>query len=390
MKAKDLLARSYDRVVLVLQGGGALGAYQAGVYEGLAEAGYEPDWIAGVSIGAINAALIAGNPAAERVTRLSEFWSAVSAFSIVPMPPIASPFYALAGGASAALTALLGTPGFFAPRALPPMLAPQGEAAALSLYDIAPLRRTLEGLVSLDVLNAGTIRLSLGAVEVRSGNSEYFDSARLRLDLRHVMASGALPPALAPVEIDGRAYWDGGIVSNTPLWYVLDEHRGGDTLIFQVDLFSARGALPRNLTQVMERHKDIQYSSKTRLNTTQVEELHRMRHALDRLWPRLPEPLRRDPEFAALAAACRPGRVHIVHLINRRYEFTTCAKDFEFSAETLRERWQAGLADARTTLQHPEWLARTAGDEAVQVFDLTPPADGRAPVRAELGAALPQ
>jgi len=381
MKPTDPLARSYDRVVLVLQGGGALGAYQAGVYEGLAEAGYEPDWIAGVSIGAVNAALIAGNAPAERVARLREFWRRVSAYPILPMPEAGSPFHAAASNASAALTAMLGTPGFFAPRLPPATLALGGDPAALSLYDAAPLRRTLEELLSFETLNGGGVRVSLGAVDVQSGNSTYFDSALERLDARHVMASGALPPAFAPVEIRGRAYWDGGIVSNTPLWYVLDEPRDDRTLVFQVDLFSARGARPRSLVQVMERHKDIQYSSKTRLNTTQMGELHRMRSVLHRLWDRLPEPLRADPELAALAAR-RPGTVDIVHLINRRQGFTTFGKDYEFSAPTLRERWQAGLADARATLRHPEWLERTAGDETVQVFDLTRPAGERVAQRA--------
>ena len=376
MNTKDFLARSYDQIVLVLQGGGALGAYQAGVYEGLAEAGYEPDWIAGVSIGAINAALIAGNPPAERVARLREFWRRVSAYRSLPMPEAESPFHAAWSNAGAALTAFVGTPGFFSPRVPPAVLAPGGDPAALSLYDTAPLRRTLEALASFDALNGGGMRVSLGAVDVQSGNSAYFDSAREPLDVRHVMASGALPPAFAPVEIAGRAYWDGGIVSNTPLWYVLDQPPPGRTLVFQVDLFSARGALPRDLTQVMERHKDIQYSSKTRLNTTQVRELHRMRHALDRLWDRLPEALRADPDLAALAAR-RLGKVEIVHLINRRYGFTTFAKDYDFSAQMLRERWEAGLADARTTLRHPEWLERTAGDEAVQVFDLARPGSER-------------
>jgi NTE family protein len=386
MKLTDSLGRSYARVVLVLQGGGALGAYQAGVYEGLAEAGYEPGWISGVSIGAVNAALIAGNPPAERVARLREFWHRVSAWVGVPMPPAESPFYAAASGASTALTAAFGTPGFFAPRVPPAAFNPGGEPAALSLYDNAPLRRTLAELVSFGVLNAGPTRVSVGAVDVQNGNSVYFDSRREKLDARHIVASGALPPAFAPVEIDGRAYWDGGIVSNTPLWYVLDENLEGDTLVFQVDLFSARGAMPRNLAQALERYKDIQYSSKTRLNTTQLRDLRRMRHALQRLWHRLPESLRADAELAALAPAGACGRVDIVHLINRRDAFTTYAKDFEFSAATLRRRWQAGLEDVRATLRHPEWLESTAGDEAVRTFDLA--RSGGARIRGQAAASM--
>lgn len=341
------LSEKYDHVVLVLQGGGALGAYHAGAYEGMAEAGYAPSWVTGVSVGAINAALIAGNPPERRVERLREFWDRVG--------------YAAARGTSAALAATIGVPGFFVPRVPPPLL---------SVYDMRPLEKTLEDLVQFDLINRGAMRLSLGAVDVETGNSTYFDNTTAEIGPRHVMASGALPPAFAPVEIDGRHYWDGGIVSNTPLWYVLDESPRMSAVIFQIDLFAARGELPQNLDQAMERHKDIVYSSKTRFNTTRVRELQEQRRALLRLRRKLPESLQGDPDAKVLEALSSPSLIEIVHLINRRNGFTSQAKDYEFSAAAIREHWAAGLADARTTVNHPEWLRKSSLGDGIRVYDL--------------------
>ena len=221
----------HDNVVLVLQGGGALGAYQAGAYEGLAEAGIAPNWIAGVSIGAINAALIAGNPSDRRVERLHEFWNRVS--SIAPMTPLAlfSPFRPFLNSLSATAAMTFGVPSFFTPRLTPPFFAPDGTQGALSVYDTEPLKVTLEGLVDFDLINRCDMRLSLGAVNVKTGNSVYFDNQHDRIGSDHVRASGSLPPGFPPVEIEGDGYWDGGIVSNTPLWYVLDDSPKMDALI---------------------------------------------------------------------------------------------------------------------------------------------------------------
>lgn len=287
----------YDCVVLVLQGGGALGAYQAGVYEGLADCGYAPDWIAGVSIGAINAALIAGNPPERRVERLRGFWDLVSSGAAGLVRQVLPSRHA-ANRASAAMTALFGAPGFFVPRLAPPFLMADGDPRALSFYDAAPLEGTLDRSVDFDLLNrGGGVRVSVGAVNVRSGSSKYFDTARgERIGREHLMASAALPPAFAPVAIGGEHYWDGGILSNTPLWHVLDEIRCTNGLIIQVDLFSAEGRLPQNIDQVMERHKEILYSSRTRLNTVRVKEMQRQRQALHRLLRKLPAALRDDAD----------------------------------------------------------------------------------------------
>jgi len=250
----------FDHTVLVLQGGGALGAYQAGIYAGLADAGVAPDWISGVSIGAINAALIAGNPPERRVARLREFWERVSAQTPFIPPAYMDPMRPMLNFFSAASSLTLGVPGFFVPRMPPPFMAPDGSIEALSFYDTQPLRATLEEMIDFELINRKEIRLSLGSVSVRSGNSVYFDNQKMRLGPEHVLASGALPPGFPPVEVDGELYWDGGIASNTPLWYVLDEDYRMSALVLQVDVFSGAGDLPQNLNQVQERVKDIQYA----------------------------------------------------------------------------------------------------------------------------------
>jgi NTE family protein len=366
----DTAKPSYDYIVLVLQGGGALGAYQAGIFEGMAEAGYAPNWVAGVSIGAINAALIAGNPDGHRVERLREFWNLVSSGLAADAPTFFDPLHHAFNRASAALSAVVGVPGFYAPRVPPAMLVPDGHPNALSVYDTSLLRSTLTDMVDFDLINRRDTRFSVGAVNVHTGNSTYFDNEYDTIELDHVMASGALPPAFAPVEIDGSHFWDGGIVSNTPLWYVLDESPTMQGLIVQVDLFNARGELPQNLDQVMERHKDIIYSSKTRFNTSRVTDQESLRNALQRVLKRLPADLANDPDVRALSDSLRGPKIDIVHLINRRYSYTSSSKDNDFSRATVKQLWESGLDDARRTIHHPEWLRRSTMGEGIRVFDL--------------------
>src|ERR1700727_1323030 len=286
--------------VLVLQGGGALGSYQAGAYQALCHFDFEPDWVAGISIGAVNAAIIAGNPREKRVGRLKEFWEMVSA--PVPWNPVTKSDRArsLFNETSAALIATFGVPGFFRPRVPPAPLWPQGTPQSKSYYDTAPLRATLEHLVDFDLINDLKTRLSVGAVSVTSGNFRYFDNFEFRklgkkIGPEHIMASGALPPGFPSIEIEGEHYWDGGIASNTPLDYVLDEDVTNDLLIFQVDLFSARGALPNSLLEAAEREKDIRFSSRTRMNTDKNKEIHNIRVALRDLLEKLPDELTNHP-----------------------------------------------------------------------------------------------
>jgi len=369
--AKQFAVPKHEQSVLVLQGGGALGAYQAGVYEGMAERGFAPNWVTGVSIGAVNAALIAGNAPERRLERLRAFWDQVSSAIPLVAPAYLDPLRLAFNRVSAFATTTFGVPGFFVPRVPPPYLAPDGTPQALSVYDTAPLRATLEELVDFDLINRKTVRLSVGSVDVHTGNSVYFDSQRQAIGPEHVMASGALPPGLPPIVIEGNHYWDGGIVSNSPLWYVLDDAPGLNALITQVDLFSARGPLPQNLDQVLERAKDIQYSSKTRFNTTRAEELEGVRAAMTRLLDKLPPKLRQDPDYQRLAPLCRQRqRVTIMHLINRRSAYSSSDKDYLFSRAEVRQLWEAGLEDVRRSCAHPEWRSATESVQGVRAFDL--------------------
>ena len=291
-----------EKNVLVLQGGGALGAYQAGAYEAMAAAGHVPEWIAGMSIGAINGAIIAGNPPERRVARLREFWERVS--SLLTATPFLNDDNSrkVFGEASAAFVATTGVPGFFEPRFPPAVFMPRGSPSATSVYDTAPLLGTLHELVDFDLLNSGAVRLSVGAVNVRTANLKFFDTAEQEVRAEHIMASAALPPGFPPVVIDEEPYWDGALVSNTPLHHVLEgDGPRADMCIFQLDLFSAEGPVPESVFDIAQREKEIRYSSRTRLNTDISRDLQEMRRAIRRL--RAPHPGR--PAQASRLEAAR-------------------------------------------------------------------------------------
>jgi NTE family protein len=359
----------HDHRILVLQGGGALGAYQAGVYEGLVAAGFAPNWVAGVSIGAINSALIAGNAPEHRIDRLREFWDLVSARAPFILPAGMDFARPMLNQMSAASAALFGIPGFFSPRMVPPFFAPEGSIGALSFCDTEPLRATLDELVDWDRVNGGDVRLSLGAVNVATGESVYFDSTTDTITASHVMASGALPPGFPPVEIDGEFYWDGGIMTNTPLQYVADDLRI-NALIVQVDLFSGKGELPKNLNQVQERAKDIQYQSKQRFSYARIEQIEALRSALADVLGRLPAAMRKDPQVEKLAAVSRRGPLSLIHLVNRHDTKSADFKDYEFSRATVGDLWRAGHDDIHRVIQHPESCRITEFGNGVRAFDL--------------------
>jgi NTE family protein len=360
---------------LVLQGGGALGAYQAGVYEALLESDGNLDWVAGVSIGAINAALIAGNSPKQRVAKLTEFWQLLSS-GPGQRVPMDWGDRSVMNQWSAAWAALAGIPGFFRPR-LDPSLLLGGAAAVLSYYDTAPLKSTLERLVDFDRINRREMRLSVGAVNVRTGNSIYFDNSVQKIGVEHIMASGAIPPGFPPMHIDGEDYWDGGIVSNTPLQYVLDSYpRTRRLVVMEVDLFSARGEMPATLSGVLQRQKDITYSSRTRMNTDALGANVNLQQAVADLIAKLPAPLRRDPSVAALQARMTHQPIDIVHLIYRDKPYELDSKDYEFSRAAVTEHWQCGARDLRNTIAHPDWLER-ATQNGVTTFDLTGPGAAR-------------
>jgi NTE family protein len=361
-----------EKTVLVLQGGGALGAYQGGAYEALATAGIEPDWVAGISIGAVNSAIIAGNPPERRVQRLREFWDLVS--SRLTLPPLASDNNSrkLFNETSAALVASTGAPGFFDPRYPPAVFMPPGTIQAISLYDTSALRTTLLELVDFDLINSGPTRLSVGAVDVATGNFRYFDSASDKIGPEHIMASGALPPGFPPVAIDGQLYWDGGLVSNTPLQYVLDG--GGprtDMCVFQIDLFSAKGPVPETLFDLAQREKEIRFSSRTRFNTDVFREMQTMRRAIRRLEETLPDEVKTSLDWKLLASIGCNAAITIVHLIHRRAPYSTQSNDYEFSRFTVDEHWKDGSDDVKRTLSKPAWKNRERPKEGVTVLDLT-------------------
>lgn len=360
-----------DQVALVLQGGGALGSYQAGVIEALVAAEIEIDWVAGISIGAVNAAIFAGNPPEKRVEALTAFWdkvtSALPSFPIFPNDRMREFVHEWSAG----FVALAGVPGFFGPRALPPTFAVPGSCEALSFYDSTPLKATLDGLIDWDRVNDGPVRLSVGAVEMESGNFRYFDTAHDRLDARHVMASGALPPGLPPVEIDGKFYWDGGLVSNTPLGHVLD-NQTEELLVFQVDLFSSVAPLPHTIMDVMAREKEIRFSSRTRQVTMDRLRLRDERAAIRRLLAKLPPELRDDPDALDLAARSAEQPVSLVHLIYRANAWEGGSRDYEFSQRTMHEHWEAGRLAVAETMDKSALVAMNIATGKDAAFDLTP------------------
>ena len=364
------------RRVLVLQGGGALGSYQAGAYQALCHFDFEPDWIAGISIGAVNAAIIAGNAPEKRVARLKEFWEMVSA--PVPWNPATTDGRgrSLFNETSAALIAAFGVPGFFQPRFPPAPLWPPGSPQSQSYYDTSPLRATLERLVDFDRINALKTRLSVGAVSVTTGNFRYFDNFEFsklgkKIGPEHIMASGALPPGFPSIVIDGEHYWDGGIASNTPLDYVLDAKDSSDLMIFQVDLFSARGPLPVSLLEAAEREKDIRFSSRTRMNTDKNRQIHNTRKALRELIAKLPDDLKSDPSVEILCEAARENTVTVVHLIYRSKNYETSSKDYDFSHIGMVEHWNSGVRDVHLSMRHKDWLERPQSGETMMTYDLT-------------------
>jgi NTE family protein len=362
--------------VLVLQGGGALGSYQAGAFQALCHSGFEPEWIAGISIGAVNAAIIAGNEQKKRIDRLKEFWEMVS--KPVPWNPIlkGDRSRSVFNETSAALIATFGVPGFFTPRIPPAPLWPQGSPQAQSYYDTAPLKKTLERLVDFDRINDLKCRLSVGAVGVTSGNFKYFDNLEFRklgkkIGPEHIMASGALPPGFPSIVIDGEHYWDGGIASNTPLDFVLDAEIDRDLLIFQIDLFSARGPLPESLLEAAEREKDIRFSSRTRMNTDKNKQIHNARKALRELIGKLPDYLKNDPSVEFLCKLSRESTVTVVHLIYRSKNYESSSKDYDFSHVGMVEHWEAGVRDVHVSMRHKDWLERPQTGETMVTYDLT-------------------
>jgi NTE family protein len=367
----------FDSVALLLQGGGALGAYQAGVYEALAEADLHPDWVAGISIGAINSAIIAGNPREARVAKVREFWELVSHSpfgldgNLASLLPKGDAARALAQHMSASTASMLGVPGFYTMRFPSPLFQPPGSIEATSFCDTTPLKATLERLVDFDLINSENCntRLSLGSVNARSGQLVYFDTTTDVIRAEHVMASGALPPGFPAIEIDGEYYWDGGVVSNTPLAWIARQHPPS-MLAFQVDLWAAPGPFPKNLQEVMIRMKEILNSSRTIYQTSGYKELNQLRATLARFLEEVPDEFKRSENAKFLMSAARQHVHHLVNLVYRPTSPEDASKENEFSRKSVEERWLAGYRDTVHALRHPEVLERAAGcDAGIFVFD---------------------
>jgi NTE family protein len=358
------------RVALVLQGGGALGAYQAGVYQAMHEEGIEPDWVSGVSIGAVNAAIIAGNKPENRLERLTTFWNRITDRTVWLHTPDGDIFRQMRNATSAFTTMMMGQPGFFAPQKLNPWFSPVGAKTATSYYDSGPLRETLLELVDFDLLNNGSCRFSVGAVNVTTGNFIFFDNAKHKIVPEHIMASGALPPAFAPVQIGTDYFWDGGIVSNTPLQHLLAQDDDINSLVFQVDLFSAAGALPRNMQDVMSREKDIAYSSRTRQVTDMFQRLQRWKTRAYRALLKIPEADLTDEERTMRDKLAMLPALTVLQLIYQQKSYEGDAKDYEFSRTSMREHWQSGHVDTRRTLTHKHWLEMPPENTGILTHDI--------------------
>jgi NTE family protein len=359
-----------DRVALVLQGGGALGAYQVGVYQALHEAGLEPNWVCGVSIGAINSAIIAGNPPERRLERLRIFWERITARKVWHYTPDGDIYRKARNFASSMMTSTLGQPGFFKPHDLNPWLSPAGARTATSYYDTAPLRETLLELVDFDLINQAKIHFAVGAVNVLIGNFLYFDNKKEFIEPEHVMASGALPPALPMVKIGTDHFWDGGIVSNTPLQHLLDQDDRMNSLVFQVDLFCACGVLPRDIQEVLSRHKDIMYSSRTRHNTDIYKRMNNLKADLYKALLKIPEDRLSDQERQTRDRLAHLPGITILHLIYQQRAYEGDSKDYDFSGTSMREHWQSGLEDTRRTLKRKKWLAMPEDGKGIVVHDV--------------------
>jgi NTE family protein len=365
------------RIALVLQGGGALGAYQAGVYQCLHEAGLEPEWVSGVSIGAVNAALIAGNRPERRLAALSEFWDRVTDRTIWPFTPDGDIYRQTRNTVSALTTALFGQPGLFNPHQINPWFMAPGAKDATSFYDNTQMEQTLEELVDFRRLNDGDVHFSVGAVNVMTGNFIFFDNRKEEIRIEHVLASGALPPAFPMVKIGTDYFWDGGIVSNTPLQHLLAQDDDINSLVFQVDLFSARGELPRTMSDVLGRQKDIQYSSRTRQVTDNFARLQRWKRRAYEALVKVPQADLSPEQLAMREKLASLPQATILQLIYQQKSYEGNARDYEFSRDSMHEHWMNGHEDTLATLKRKDWLKMPPPDIGVVTHDVHREYEGR-------------
>jgi NTE family protein len=369
----------FERVALVLQGGGALGAYQAGVYQAIHEANIDVHWICGTSIGGINGALIAGNAPERRVERLRDFWE------MVTKPPLRLPNFPWFADApwngngharlwtnkiSAVSTMINGAPGFFAPRPFPPVHSTADDPEDVSYYDITPLKETLGRLVDFDLINAEPMRFTALATNVRTGAPVYFDNRERPITAAHIMASASLPPSFPPTEIDGEFYWDGGVVSNSPMQFVVDNRGRHTALVFQVDLWDANGEVPLDIPSANLRTMEIHSASRINVSLDQYKKMQKFRHAVRKFLDELPEQCQNDPDVQFLSEQTRVKVANIVQLKYQSKKFETAGKMFEFSRQAMEEHWQAGYDDTQKALGEPGIYQLPDAKEGARIFDV--------------------
>lgn len=363
-----------NRIALVLQGGGALGAYQAGIFEAMQENNLTPEWVVGTSIGGINGAIIAGNKPENRLARLKEFWRRISHADSIDMSRVPDYVRKFNTWFSAMDVTVRGVPGFFAPRLFSPFyfglpVAPEDA----SFYSTSPLADTLRDLVDFDYLNSGLgMRLTVNALKVTCGELAHFDNQKLPLNIDHIMACGALPPGFPPVRIDGELYWDGGLYSNTPLETVLEDEPRVDTLCFMVDLWSPDGGEPTTFDEVQTRQKDVMYASRSARHIKNFLTIHNLRRCLRALEAELPEEIRKRPDICELAQQACGTTMHIVHLGYSGRDWHMPSKDINYSKGSIEWRWKQGYKDASRAIRQAGWLAQTSPHAGVVLHEVKP------------------
>jgi NTE family protein len=362
--------KHYERIVYALQGGGALGSYQVGVYQGLAENGYVPDWIIGTSIGAINASIIAGNEPQDRMIKLHEFWSRITCDYLPGYTPNTKSEHKAYNWLSAQMSIIFGVPGFFSPRVNNPLFELFSTPDRISFYTITPLRETLQELINFDLINTAKIRLTLGAVEVKRGVTTYFDNSKQKITVDHILASCALPPGLPAIKINNKYYWDGGVLSNAPTDVLLRETSNVNTLCFLAHMFDSYGLNPKNLDDVIKRHKDIIYSSHYRTHAEVYQEIHHLRYMINKLYRKLPEDLKANPFFKKIHQDnANTANIHFVRFLYMAPDYELSSKDYEFSKISMHERFNAGYKDAINAIKESPWINRLTDEVGIEIHE---------------------
>lgn len=359
------------RIAYVFQGGGALGAYQVGVYKALSQNHYQPDWVIGTSIGAINASIIAGNLPSERIQKLEKFWNMISRSVIPGFSPHDDCSRQWYNWVSAQTTLCIGQPALFTPRITNPFFERNGSPDTISFYVTDPLRRTLESLIDFDLLNSGKVRVTLGAVEVEQGKGVFFDTKTHRIGPEHILASCALPPGFPAVKIEDEYYWDGGVLSNTPVQALIHDNTHENTICFMANLFDSFGLVPQSLDDVYKRYKDILYSSRDRMQLQAFTENVHLRTELQYLYEKLPEEVKKDPKIKYIHDYnCSSISMHFVRFLYTAPPTELSSKDFEFSTLSMHERMQVGYQDGLTAVETSPWKSAVVSDVGVAVHEI--------------------